>query len=156
MVKTVAIFEAIKGGLVLLAGFGLLSLLHRDLRALATNFVDWLHLDPTKHYAMAFIDAAAALTDKRLWFIASFGCLYAAFRFTEAYGLWKARTWAEWLAVVSGMIYLPVEAFELWQKFTWIRVTALTVNLAVVLLMVIVLLQNRQRSELGAPPIEEP
>lgn len=155
MIKTVAVFEAVKGGLVLLAGFGLLSLLHRDLRALAVNLVDWLHIDPAKHYASSFIEAAAQITDTRLWFIAGFGCVYAAFRFTEAYGLWKARTWAEWLAVVSGGIYLPVEIYELARRFTWIRITALTANLAVVVLMIFVLVQNRKRAEVGARPLAD-
>jgi uncharacterized membrane protein (DUF2068 family) len=145
LVKSVAIFEAVKGGIVLLAGFGLLSLLHHDLRALAGALVGWLHLDPAKHFASVFIEAAAKVTDTRLWYIAGFGFVYAAFRFTEAYGLWRARTWAEWLAVVSGSLYVPIEVYELLQRFTWIRLTALTANLVVVILMVMVLWQNRSR-----------
>ena len=147
MVKTVAVFEAVKGGILLLAGFGVLSLLHRDLRALALSLVGALHMDPTHHFASVFIEAAAKTTDARLWAIAAFGFVYSAFRFIEGYGLWKSRSWAEWLALVSGGIYLPVEIFELTRKITWIRVTTLTANLAVVLLMTMVLLQNRQRDE---------
>ena len=150
LVKSVAIFEAIKGGIVLLAGFGLLSLLHHDLRALAGALVGWLHLDPAKHFASVFIEAAAKVTDSRLWFIAGFGFIYSAFRFTEAYGLWRSRTWAEWLAVISGGIYVPIEVYELAQRFTWIRLSALVVNLLVVVLMVTVLWQNQSRR--GGPP----
>ena len=145
MVKTVAVFEAVKGGILLLAGFGVLSLLHRDLRALALSLVGALHIDPSHHFASVFIEAAANTTDKRLWAIAGFGFVYSAFRFIEGYGLWKARAWAEWLALVSGGIYLPVEIYELFRRVTWIRVTALSANLAVVILMAIVLMQNRQR-----------
>ncbi|MDB6093093.1 MAG: putative rane protein [Verrucomicrobia bacterium] len=153
MVKSVAIFEAIKGAIVLLAGFGLLSLLHRDIRALALELVGRLHLDPAKRYPSIFIEAAAKVTDGRLWFIAGFACVYAAFRITEAYGLWKARTWAEWLAVISGAIYLPVEIYEVSERFTWVRITALISNLAVVVLMAIVLAQNRKRAAAGQPPV---
>jgi len=144
MVRTVAVFEAVKGAIVLLAGFGVLSLLHHNLRALASALVGWLHLDPERHFARVFIETASQLTDKGLWLIAGFGFVYAAFRFTEAYGLWRARAWAEWLAVVSGTIYLPVELYELAQRFTWIRITALVANLAVVLLMGNLLWQNRR------------
>ena len=38
---------------------------------------------------------------------------YSAIRFTEAYGLWRERRWAEWLSAVSGAIYLPFEIYEL-------------------------------------------
>jgi uncharacterized membrane protein (DUF2068 family) len=150
MVKSVAVFEAVKGGIVLLAGFGLLSLLHRDLRAIATSLVGFLHLDPTHRFPRVFIDAAANTTDARLWFIAGFGFLYAAFRGAEAYGLWHARTWAEWLALVSGGMYLPVEIYELTIRLTWIRFTALAANLVVVLLMALVLWQNRSRQRAAA------
>jgi uncharacterized membrane protein (DUF2068 family) len=145
LVKSVAVFEAIKGGIVLLAGFGVLSLVGRDLRSLANSLVGWLHLDPNRHFASVFIEAASNTTDTRLWFIAGFGFVYAAFRFCEAYGLWKSRAWAEWLALVSGGIYLPVETYELIRRVTWIRVTTLVANLAVVILMAIVLWQNRRR-----------
>jgi uncharacterized membrane protein (DUF2068 family) len=145
MVKSVAVLEAVKGGIVLLAGFGLLSLLHHDLRALAMSLVGWLRLDPEREYTRVFINAAGNVTDKRLWFIAGFGFLYSVFRFVEAYGLWKGRGWAEWLAVASGAMYLPVEGYELAQRFTWIRFTALTANLAVVVLMAVVIWQNHER-----------
>jgi uncharacterized membrane protein (DUF2068 family) len=156
LIKSVAIFEAIKGGIVLLAGFGVLSLLHRDLRALALALVGRLHLNPTKHYASVFIEAAARVTDSRLWFIAGFGFIYAAFRFTEAYGLWKAKAWAEWLALLSGAIYLPIEFYELMDRFTWIRIGAFAANLVVVILMAVVLWQNKQRRCLPEPAQDLP
>jgi len=143
VVKSVALFEATKGIIVVLAGFGLLSLLHHDLRALAIALVGRLHLDPTHHYARGFIDAAANTTDSRLWFAAVIGFVYAAFRFVEAYGLWFCRTWAEWLALISGGIYLPLEVYELFRRLTWMRVSALVANLVVVALIALVLWRNK-------------
>jgi len=143
VVKSVALFEATKGVIVVLAGFGLLSLLHHDLRALAIALVGRLHLDPTRHYARGFIDAAANTTDSRLWFAALIGFVYSAFRFVEAYGLWFCRTWAEWLALVSGGVYLPLEVYELYRRVTWMRATALVANLVVVALIALVLWRNK-------------
>ena len=144
VVKSVALFESIKGVIVLLAGFGLLSLLHHDLRALALDLVGRLHLNPTRHYASVFIEAAAHTTDGRLWSIASIGFVYSTFRFVEAYGLWFCRTWAEWLALISGGIYLPLEVYELCRRLTWMRVSALAANLVVVLAIALVLWRNRR------------
>ena len=134
--RTVAAFEAAKGVIVLVAGFGLLALVHRDAQAVAERFVGHLHLNPAKHYPRIFIDAAARLTDARLWMLAWLAACYAAVRMVEAYGLWRARRWAEWFAAISGGIYLPLEVFELTRGVTWVRLCTLVVNLGIVAYMV--------------------
>jgi len=144
VVKSVALFEATKGVIVLLAGFGLLSLLHHDLRALAIALVGRLHLEASHHYPSVFIEAASRTTDSRLWFIAVIGFVYAAFRFVEAYGLWFCRTWAEWLALISGGIYLPLEVYEVFRRLTWMRVSALVANIVVVIAIALVLWRNKR------------
>jgi uncharacterized membrane protein (DUF2068 family) len=144
VVRSVAVFEATKGAVVLLAGFGVLSLLHRDIRVAAAALVGRLHLNPTHRFASSFIEAAAQVTDRGLWLIASIGFLYALFRFLEAYGLWSGRRWAEWLAVVSGGLYLPLEIYELIQRYTWMRVSAVIVNLFVVCAMTAVLVKDKK------------
>jgi uncharacterized membrane protein (DUF2068 family) len=151
VVRSVAVFEAAKGALVLLAGFGVLSLLHHDIRVAAAALVGRLHLNPTHRFEHSFIEAAARVTDTGLWLIASIGFLYALFRFLEAYGLWSGRRWAEWLAVVSGGLYLPLEIYELFQRFTWVRVSAVIVNLVVVFAMTAVLVKDiKQKSHAEA------
>ena len=57
---------------------------------------------------------------------------YATVRFVEAYGLWRERVWAEWFAVASSGIYLPIEVWELAKGITWPRVLLFAVNLAIV------------------------
>src|ERR1041385_9444022 len=58
-VRAIAFFEAVKGTLVLVAGFGLLSLVHRDLEDLAERLVQHSHLNPASHYPRVFLEAAA-------------------------------------------------------------------------------------------------
>lgn len=148
VVRTVAIFEAAKGLLVLAAGFGLLTLLHRDARVVAQEFVGRLHLNPSRRFAGIFIEAASHVTDKHLWFYASLAFIYAAFRLLEAYGLWRERAWAEWLALISGAVYLPIEIYELIVRVTWVRVTVLTLNVAIVIFMAQVLLRSLEAKRL--------
>jgi uncharacterized membrane protein (DUF2068 family) len=151
VVRSVAVFEAAKGAVVLLAGFGVLSLVHHDVRVAAAALVGRLHLNPTHRFEHSFIEAASGVTDTALWLIASLGFLYALFRFLEAYGLWSGRRWAEWLAVVSGGLYLPLEIYELIQRYTWVRVSALVVNLIVVFVMTTVLARDiKQKSHAEA------
>lgn len=131
-VRAVAFFEALKGTLVLVAGFGLLSLVHRDLEDLAERLVQHSHLDPASHYPRVFIEAAANTSDARLRTLAAMAFAYSTVRFVEAYGLWKMRAWAEWFAIISGCIYLPVELYELIERATLIRAGVLVVNAVIV------------------------
>ena len=57
------------------------------------------------------------MTDARLWLLAAAATAYALVRGVEAYGLWFERRWAEWFALVSAGLYVPVEIFELWHEF---------------------------------------
>jgi uncharacterized membrane protein (DUF2068 family) len=143
--KPIALFEAFKGGIVLIAGFGLLSFLGKDADDLAERIVHRMHLDPANHYPQIFIKAMANVTDAHLWMMAGFAALYAAVRFLEAYGLWHERRWAEWLAALSGGIYVPVELYELYHRASWLKFGALVLNLVVVAYMVWLLTENRRR-----------
>lgn len=131
-VRTIAIFEAAKGALVLLAGLGLLALVHRDVQAFAERLVRLSHLDPASHYPHIFIDAASRVTDGRLWLLSGAAAAYALVRCVEAYGLWFERRWAEWFALVSAGLYLPVEVYELWHHASWLKAALLFSNLLVV------------------------
>jgi uncharacterized membrane protein (DUF2068 family) len=146
-IRAVAVFEAVKGVFVLAAGFGLLSLLHKDAHRIAFEFVSTLNLNPAQTYPKIFIDLADHITDGKLWFFASLALIYSAFRFVEGYGLWKERAWAEWLALVSGTIYLPIEIYEVFVKVSFVSVFALVANIVVVAVVAYVLIQKQQQQD---------
>jgi uncharacterized membrane protein (DUF2068 family) len=130
--RTVAALEAAKGALVMVAGLGLVSLLHRDSQQAAESIVRHLHLNPAREFPRIFIEAATHVTDARLWLLASGAFTYAVARGVEAYGLWRGRAWAEWFAIVSGAIYLPIEIFELVRHATALKAAIVLVNAAIV------------------------
>jgi uncharacterized membrane protein (DUF2068 family) len=143
--KAAAVFEALKGLLVILAGLGLLAFVHRDAQAFAERLVLNLHLNPARHYPRIFIEAAGRLTDARIWLFATGAFAYSALRFAEAYGLWRARPWAEWIGIVSGSVYLPVEVIALVRRPTIFKAALLVLNaLLVAYLSVIRYRQSRE------------
>ncbi|MEP6875317.1 MAG: DUF2127 domain-containing protein [Burkholderiales bacterium] len=144
--QAVALMEAVKGFIVLGAGFGLLTLLHRDVAHIAVSLVTRLHIDPGQHYAGVFLDAAEHVTDARLWIGAGLALLYSAVRLAEGYGLWFEHRWAEWLGVASGGIYVPVEGYELLHKPSWIKAATLTLNIAVVVYLIWTLQRSRPKT----------
>jgi uncharacterized membrane protein (DUF2068 family) len=143
-IRTVALFEAFKGLLILIAGFALLNLLHKDLQTLAEEIVRHLHMNPARHYPRIFIEGAAGMSDLKLKYFAAFAFLYSVIRFIEAYGLWHIKTWAEWFALLSGAIYIPVELIGLFRHATVIKGSIFLVNLLIVLYLLYIRLIARK------------
>nr|WP_315595147.1 DUF2127 domain-containing protein [uncultured Cupriavidus sp.] len=134
--KSIALFEAAKGALVILAGLGLVALLHNDAQALAEAIVGRFHLNPASHYPKVFLSLLAHPSDARLWAIGGSAAVYALMRFAEAYGLWHGRAWGNWLGVWSGGIYIPVELYEAVRHPTWIHIGLAVANALVVVYLV--------------------
>jgi uncharacterized membrane protein (DUF2068 family) len=152
--RAVASVEFLKGLVVLLAGFGVLSLVHRDAWDVAESFLEWLHINPDTRYAQVFLSLADKVTDTKLWTVAIVALAYSTLRFFEAYGLWRERAWAEWLALISGAIYLPFEIFELMRRPDGVRLAIFLINLAVVVYMAYLRLQARGRLPAAIPSAE--
>jgi len=147
MLRAVALFEFCKGMFVVVMGICALALLHKDAWLLAESLLALLHVNTDSRGAQWFLDFADSLTDARLWAAVRIAFAYAALRFTEAYGLWKERTWAEWIAFISGTMLLPVEIRELFRGLTPLRSTVFVGNVAVVLYMLYVIRANRLERE---------
>ena len=132
--RLVASLEFAKGVAVLLLGFGLV-LVHGEAWEVAENFLEVLHVNPDHRYAQVFLNLADRFSDTKLWVVAATAAAYAILRLVEGYGLWRARAWAEWVALVSGSLYLPFEIYELLRKPTMMHASILVINLAIVLYM---------------------
>ena len=142
--RAVALFEALKGTLVLLAGFGLARAIYGDIGELAEHLVHRLHLNPAKRFPRIFLDLASNLSDGQLWALAALALAYSILRFVEAYGLWFERRWAEWIAALSGGVYVPVEIYELSRGYSTVKMAALLLNTLVIAYMSFLLLRRRR------------
>ena len=135
-IRTVALFEAFKGIIILLAGFALLRLVHGELQLIADHIVRHLHMNPARHNPHIFLDAIAGLDDSKIRYLAALAFLYSVVRFVEAYGLWYLKTWAEWFAIISGGIYIPIELIGLFKHATLIKGSIFVINLFIVLYLI--------------------
>ncbi len=145
--------EAGKGLLVLMVGFGLLSVVHQDVEQVAEELVSHFHLNPSSRYPRIFLDLTSHFSDLRMWLLATFAFCYAGLRLAEGFGLWRGRRWAEWLAVASGTIYVPIEFYELFTGLSWIKIATLTANIAIIAYMSRVLWRSREGSPPTAPSL---
>jgi len=141
--RTIALIEGVKGALVLIVGFGVLSLINKDLEEAAEHIVHRFHMNPAHHYPHIFIETSKHLTNAHLVGLASAAAAYALVRFIEAYGLWRKRVWAEWFAILSGGLYLPIEIYELIHRATIIKAVILLTNLVIVVYLLFLRLKAK-------------
>jgi uncharacterized membrane protein (DUF2068 family) len=146
-IHTVALFEASKGIIILIAGFAILQLVHGDLQMIADSIVRHLHMNPARHNPHIFLDAIAGISDSKIKYLAVFAFIYSIVRFVEAYGLWHYRPWAEWFAILSGGIYIPVELIGLFRHATIIKGSIFIVNLFIVLFLIYIQIVNRKPTD---------
>lgn len=144
---TIAVFEAMKGLAALAASLGLLSLAHQDVSLLAMALIGHFHLDPEAHYPQLLVQAADWVTSSNMYSVVGAGLGYAVIRIAEAYGLWRDKAWAEWLAALSGSLYLPFELIHLIKRPSLTNTCVLLGNLLVVTYMVYRLRMRRKELE---------
>ncbi len=132
-----ASLEFAKGVLAVIVAVGLVSLSRRDLDI--SDVVDGalrdLHIGPDGHFGHMLLHQAARLDSVNLIGAAFMVLAYASLRFVESYGLWRARVWAEWVALLSGLIYLPLEIRHLIHRPGPISWIVLLVSIAIVAYM---------------------
>jgi uncharacterized membrane protein (DUF2068 family) len=133
--RAIATFEAIKGVVVLALAFGLLGLIHKDLEQTAESLLSFLHMNAEHRLGKVILHAASTTTDARLWALAAGAVAYSAVRFVEAWGLWNRRVWAEWFALLSCALYMPVEILKLGEHPNWIHFAVFFGNLVIFLYM---------------------
>lgn len=62
---------------------------------------------------------------------------YAGVELVEAVGLWTARRWGEYFAVVATSVFLPLEIRELMKGVTITRAGAFVINVAAVVYLLV-------------------
>lgn len=136
----IAIFEASKGLLALLAASGLEILGPAPLQRWLHELMGHLQLDP-HHGAMQWI--SSAVNPDSVHVAAGIALVYALLRFVEAWGLWRLRTWASWLGCISAAMYLPLDVYAIVQHPGWLSVAVFAINLIVVWVLARDILKRR-------------
>jgi uncharacterized membrane protein (DUF2068 family) len=133
--RTVALFEAFKGVIALLVAYAFIHMIHKDVDFgdVAEHILRFLHIGLHHRLAQSFMQAAGKLSDAHIATVLGLAVAYATLRFAEGYGLWKQRAWAEYLAIISGCLYIPFEIQRLFRHPNWVHWLILLINILVVL-----------------------
>ena len=143
--RAIALLEALKGAIAVLAWLALLDLLHHDVQSLANDLIAWLGLAPEEHLSEVLLHYAEQLPRVHLRSLGALALAYAALRWVEAWGLWRSRAWAQYLGAASGGLYIPFELYEWWQQPGWLTSGVIAFNAAIVAYLLWHLRQHRPR-----------
>lgn len=141
--KTIACLKVLRGSIAITIGVSLF-LIYR--RSEAFSWIDHPVLDsiasndPFLQMVFAWL---GSFNQAQILSIAILASLIGALRWVEAGGIWFDKSWAQWLAVFSGFIYIPFEVNELIYRFSWLMVAVLFINTLIVSYLLYVLYAKR-------------
>jgi uncharacterized membrane protein (DUF2068 family) len=131
--------KLMKGLLFLLLALGVYSLSDNNLPEEFQQLLQFLHLDPEKKFFAHLADQIAALTEKKMMWLAGGTVFYSLFSLVEGVGLIFRVSWAGWLAIGESAFFVPIEMYELVRRPS----LGLFVVLALNVFIVWYLFQNR-------------
>ena len=140
----ISLFKMFKGVVLIVVGLRLLTLLGRDVHAAALDFVDRHGIDSANHYVASILDKLTGVGNFQLVEFGTIAFIYAALLLTEGVGLWLQKRWAEYLTAIATSLLVPVEIYEIYEKFTFVRVGILALNLFFVWYLVTRLKDEKQ------------
>jgi uncharacterized membrane protein (DUF2068 family) len=132
LVRLIAVFKLLKAALLIVAGIGVLKLIHMDISNVLEHLVRKLGLDPGSRYVARALQKAANLTPDHVRDIAIGSFIYAGLFVTEGTGLWFMKRWAAWFTVILTSSLVPVEIYEIYRHPTAMKFLVLLLNLAIV------------------------
>ncbi|MFC3715119.1 DUF2127 domain-containing protein, partial [Luteimonas soli] len=145
----IAIIEAAKGALAVLAASGLELLGPAPLQHFVRLLVARFQLDPD-HGAAAWL--ADAINPNAVHMAAAAVFFYGVLHLFEAWGLWRAKSWASWLGCVTAAAYLPVDLYALAAHPGWIALAVVAINVVVVWVLARDLMKRRRAAALPMAP----
>ena len=128
----IGIFKFVKGFGLLILGAGLLRLLHRDVASTVTHWIEILRLDPENRHIHGALVRVFRVTPKQLEELSVGTFLYAGIFLTEGTGLLLRKHWAEYLTLLSTALFVPLEVYEVYHRFSGLKTAVLAINVAIV------------------------
>src|SRR5436190_18444788 len=131
-IHLIAAEKVIKGTVLVVIALKLLSLMGQDVHAYAADLVTRHGIDVGNRYIEGILNKLVGLGGNQLIQFSTVAFAYSALLFVEGIGLWLQKRWAEYLTAIGSALLLPVEIYELYERFTWVRILILAINIFVV------------------------
>ncbi len=140
----VGLFKLSKAIFFFALGAGALHLVHRNVSDVVLRIVNALRLDPESHFVNVLMDKANLIGGHQLRRFSLFTFSYSLLCLIEGTGLVLEKVWAEYITVVLTVMGLPWESYELFLRFSLLKVAILLLNVAVLVYLLWVLKRKRE------------
>ncbi|CAM3558708.1 DUF2127 domain-containing protein [Smaragdicoccus niigatensis] len=145
IMRILAVERGIRGLVIVLIGIGVIRIRgsHEQLQEafnrelpLIRPLAEQLGWDMDTSKVVHFFIKAFSMSAETLLFIAVGLFVYAGILMVEATGLWLAKRWGEYFAVVATSVFIPLEIYELSERLTVFRIAIFALNIAAVVWLV--------------------
>jgi len=131
-IHLIALEKVTKATILIVAGLKLLSLVGRDVHEAAMEFISRHGIDLANRYVQMALDRLIGVDDTQLIQFGVAAFVYATILLVEGIGLWLQFRWAEYMTVITTGLFIPFELYEIYERFTIIRIGILAINIFVV------------------------
>jgi len=151
--KLIAIFKILQGVLLLALGFSLFFLNSRTVWL--EQISDWADEELLLHHSRAVMyllnKLQDALAEGQLRVTGLLAFFYAAVLFTEGFGVYFQKRWAEFLMVFATGALIPLEVRHIWHRPTAAAIIILIVNCFIVWFLYRILRRDAERHRVPPP-----
>jgi uncharacterized membrane protein (DUF2068 family) len=154
----IGVLKLLKGLALLIAGIGVLSLLHRDAAETVRHWIEAIRIDPHDRLIDHLLEKIAGVDHRTLRRLGVGTLLYSGVFCTEGIGLLMAQHWAEYMTTGVTASFLPLEVWELFAHPSVVKTIVVLLNVAVVVYLVLEIKKERiaRRAAKDAAPQAPP
>ena len=122
----------VKAGVLIAVGIKLLSLFGRDVHEWATDFISRHGIDSANRFVETTLEKLEGVSNTQIVTFSTIAFCYSGLLLTEGIGLWLQKRWAEYLTAIATSLFIPLELYEIYERFTWVRIAILVLNVFIV------------------------
>jgi len=141
--RAIAVFKLLKAVCLIVVAVAAFNLVRSES---LNAFADWVVHLPIQHghrLLIRLLDAMLQMDPRKFAVIGAAACVYASLFLVEGWGLWNGKRWAEYLTVIATTSLVPFELWEIAHHFTWLKVAALVLNVAIVGYLILLLRRDK-------------
>jgi len=141
--RAIAVFKLLKAVCLIVVAVAAFNLVRSES---LNAFADWVVHLPIQHghrLLIRLLDAMLQMDPRKFAVIGAAACVYASLFLVEGWGLWNGKRWAEYLTVIATTSLIPFELWEIAHHFTWLKVAALVLNIAIVGYLILLLRRDK-------------
>lgn len=128
----ISVMKLIKAGILIAIGVKLLSLFGNDVHEWANDFITRHGIDSANKFVAATLAKLEGVGDTQIVTFSVVAFAYAVLLVVEGVGLWLQKRWAEYLTAIATGLLIPLELYELYERFTLVRIGILCLNIFIV------------------------